>query len=81
MRKTFALVHLHHPRRQTIEKITVVRHKNDRPSIRSKKFFKPTNRLRIQMVGRLVQQQQVRLRHNSPSQRHPTLLPTRKRAH
>ncbi len=43
---------------QIVQESPVVRNKNDRSIVLSQIFFKPLKRIKIQMVGRFVQQQQ-----------------------
>ena len=70
------VIHLQNPRRDPVQKIPVMRHKQNRPWKILQITLQPHNRLRIQVVGRLIQQQNIRLRHQRPRQRHPTLLPS-----
>ena len=51
-----------------IEKFAVVRNHQDRAGIVLQIFLKPEQRFEVEMVGRFVEQQQVRLLHEQPRQ-------------
>ena len=42
--------------------------KDQRPVVSEQKFFEPGDRADVEMIGRLIQQQQVRLAHQSARQ-------------
>ena len=60
-----------------IHKITIMRNDQHRSVIIQQVIFQPLNRLHIQMVGRFVQQQYIRLRYKQTSERHSGLLTSR----
>src|ERR1700693_436526 len=74
MRVATAAVEFDDSRGNDNEKVAVVRHKNHRARKPLEKFFKPADRFRVEMIGRFVQQQQIRLRRQRPAQRHPPFL-------
>ena len=76
-----AVVDLDDPRRHPVQKVPVMRHKQHRPRKLPQENLKPLDRLRIQVVRRLIQQQQVRLRHQRTRQRHAPLFTTREPLH
>ena len=57
---TTATVELQDPARHVIKEVAVVSDHDDRTFILPQVPFQPGNGLRIEMVGRLVKQQQVR---------------------
>ena len=56
------------PLTMLIEKFAVVRNDHDRAGIRRQIFLEPEQRLEVEMVGRFVEHQQVRLLHEQPRQ-------------
>ena len=56
-----ATIQLDHTRRDTIEKRAVVGHEQHRALVFDQRVFEPGDRFDIEMVGRLVQNQQLRL--------------------
>ena len=53
---------------KTVEKFTVVGNQHDRSPVSAKMFLKPTKGFQVEMVGRFVQQEQVRLVHKKARQ-------------
>ena len=64
----------------TVQQITIVRDDQHSASISRQEALKPGQPLEVQVVGRLVQQQQLRLRKQSPYKREHVLLTARQRA-
>ena len=56
-----AAIQLEDPLRDVVQEVPIVRHGQDRPRVRLQVSFQPLHRLCIQMVRRLIEQQQVRL--------------------
>ena len=54
------LIHFHDSCCHTIQKVTVMRNHQDRSPELDQIFFQPFGHIEIQVVGRLVQNQQVR---------------------
>ena len=64
------------PAGDVVQKIAVVGYGDDRARIALEVLLQPLHRLRIQVIGRLVQQQDVRFLDQQPAQRHaPALAP------
>ena len=63
------------------EKRAVVRHEDQRRRPAEQEIFQPGDRVDIEMVRRLVEQQHVRLGDERPRQQHAPLHAGRKRAH
>ena len=61
-----------------IQKIPVVGHDEHRPPEALEIFLQPLDGIHVQMVGRLVQQQQIRSGEHQPGQIDPGLLPAGK---
>ncbi len=77
MGKGTALVDLDDPCGDDIEEITIVRDENDGTGKTFERVFQPADGLGVQMVRRLVQQQQVRLADERAAQGHPALFSAR----
>ena len=75
-----AVLHFKHARRQSIDEVAVVRNKNHRAGERRNRFQQHILGPHIQVVGRLVQQQKIRRRHQNPRQRKAVPLSARKHA-
>ena len=75
------LENLHHFGDDAVQKIAVMRYDHNRSLIVHQKSLQPPDRFHIQMVGRLVQKQDVRLCHKELPQRHARLLTSGKLAH
>src|SRR5664280_781885 len=67
-------------RRQRVDGALVVGDQDDRPAVRRQRLEHLTPTDRVEVVGRLVEQQDVRRRANQAGQRQPGLLPARQRA-
>ena len=76
-----APVQLHDARGHGIQKSAVVRDDNHAAFVGQQQLLQPANGGQIQMVGRLVQQQHIRLRHQRLGQRHALLAAARKLGH
>ncbi len=71
----FSPVDLQNLIRDLIEEIAVVCDHQNRAAERNQKLLQPLNHLRVQMIGRLVENQQIRRRQNRCHQGSPLLLP------
>ena len=71
----FSPVDLQNLIRDLIEEIAVVCNHQNRAAERNQKLLQPLDHLRIQMIGRLVENQQIRRRQNRCHQGSPLLLP------
>ena len=69
-----AAIELEDPLGDVVEEVTVVRHRDDGAGILLQIALEPRDRLGIQMVGRLIEQQHVGLRQQQPAQRDAALL-------
>jgi hypothetical protein len=74
-------VELEDPAGDVVEEVAIVGHRDDGPLVVVEVALEPPHRLRIQVVGRLVEQQQVRLAQQQPAQCHPAALAARERRH
>ena len=72
-----AAVDLDDARGQRAQEAAVVGDEHQRPAPLLEEAFQPVDRGDVEVIGRLVQQQQVRLRHQRPRQQHPALHPAR----
>ncbi|MPM80057.1 hypothetical protein SDC9_127102 [bioreactor metagenome] len=68
------MVEFENPGRHPVEEVTVVSHQQTAAAIGGEKFFDPADRLDVEMVGRLVQQQQIRLGNDRPRQSDPAFF-------
>ena len=66
-----ALTDVHDAADELVQELAVVRDEHDGAGIRFQIFLKPPQRFEVEMVGRLVEQQQVRLLHEQPGQIRP----------
>ena len=73
--KEAAPVDLHDARRQALEKGPVVGHEHERPFVPQKEFLEPEYGVDVQMVGRLVEKQEVRIVHEGPARKTRRLRP------
>ena len=64
----FAVVKLNDAGCDAVEKVAVVSDEQARPAVTGKELFDSGNRLHIEVVGRLVEQQQIRLADDGSSQ-------------
>ena len=78
VRDARTLVELEDPARHVVEEITVVRDRDDATRILGEMPLEPSDRVRIEMVGRLVEKEQVGLGEEEPAERHAPPLATRK---
>src|SRR5262249_58015578 len=69
-----AAIKLEDPAGHIVEKIAVVGDDQDRAGIIAQMAFEPADGLGVEMVGGLVEQQEVRLLEQQPAERHPTPL-------
>ena len=69
-----AAVEFEYPSRDVVEEIAVMGDDQDRARILPQMAFQPQHRFGVEMVGRLVQQQQVGLVEQQPAQRDPAAL-------
>ena len=65
---------LHHAGTDMVEKVTVVRDDQHAAAVGGQIVFKPGERLHVQVVGRLIQQQQIGLLQQQPRQAQTRLL-------
>ncbi len=73
-------VELEDPAGHVIQEVPVVRDGDDRARVLLQMLLEPLHALGVQVVRRLVEQQQVRLGQQQPAQRHPALLAAGKHA-
>ena len=74
----FSARQLHHPRRDSIKEIAVVRHEQTRPRVAREKILQPLDRTGIEVVGRFIENQEIRARQQGPAECHATLFPAGK---
>ncbi len=67
----FAVANLQNMRDKLVEEIAVVRNHQNRARISPQIFLEPLQRFQVEMIGRLVQHQQVRLLRQQPRQMRP----------
>ena len=72
-----AAVELDDPRGQLAEEDAVVRHEDQRAAIAQQKILQPGDGVDVQVVGRLVQEQDVRVAHQAAGQEDAPLEPGR----
>ena len=78
---TFATVEFQNPSGHVIKEVTVVRHGDYRSFILLQMLFQPVDAFCIQVVGRLVQQKDVRLLKQQAAQSHTAAFTSRKVLH
>ena len=66
-----AAVELDDPGRQPFQEDTVVGDEDDRAAVSEQERLQPADRVDVEVVGGLVEQQDVGLVHNGPGQEHP----------
>ncbi len=76
-----AAVELEDPARDVVEEVAVMRDRDHGALVVLQEPLEPGDRFGVQMVGRLIQQQQIGLRQQQPAERHPPPLAARERAH
>ena len=69
-RRQSSAVELDDARRETFEKRAIVRDEDDRAGVGREKRLEPFDRLDVEMVGRLVEQEQIGFRHERAGQQH-----------
>ena len=72
-----AAIELENPARHVVEEIAVVGDDQDRAGIGAQMAFEPVDRLGVEMVGRLVEQQQFGLFEQQPAERDAAALAAR----
>ena len=72
-----AAVEFEDPLGDVVEEVAIVRDGDDRRRIRLEIFFQPADRLGVEVVGGLVEQQHVGRGEQEAAQRHAALLATR----
>jgi hypothetical protein len=72
-----APVELEDPTGHVVEEVAVVGDGHDRPRVVAQEALQPGHRLGVEVVGGLVEQQQVGPRQQQPAQRHPAALAAR----
>ena len=77
----FSQTHFQGPVCHPFQKIPVVGHQQDSTGEALKIAFQPADHFRIQMVGGLIQEQQIRRMHQAGGQSHPLALPAGEGAH
>ena len=75
-RDTLATVQFQNPACHMIKEVSVVCHGNHCSLILLQMLFQPVDRLRIQVVGRLIEQQYIRLLQEQAAQRYTTAFAT-----
>ena len=65
-----AAIDLDDARRQPLQECPIVGHEHDRAGVLREKFLEPVDGVEVEMVGRLVEQQQIRLRDQRARQQH-----------
>ena len=74
VRNAAAAVEFQNPTRHVVEEVPVVRHRDDRPLEVPQEMLQPIHRFRVEMVGRLIEQQHVRILQQQLAERHPPLF-------
>src|SRR3990170_670866 len=64
-----------HPGGEPLHEHPVVRHEKHRAPVAQKEIFEPVYRFDVEVVCRLVEQEEVRLSHERPAEEHPPLIP------
>ena len=72
-------VELEDPAGHVVEEVAIVGHRDDRAGVHLQRPFQPGHRLGVEMVGRLVQEEQVGLGEEQAAERDPPSLTTRER--
>ncbi len=67
-------VELQDPLRDVVQEVAVVGDGDDRARVLGEEALQPLDRLGVEVVGRLVEQQQVGVLEQQPAQRHASLL-------
>ena len=74
-------VELHHPGGDPVEQVTVVGHEDHTAAARDQAPLEPRHRAQVEMVGRLVEYQELGWVGQRPGQRHPFGLPSGQGGH
>ena len=80
MRPCAAVGQLHDARGDVLEEVAIVRDEDHRAGEGAQEFLQPRDGRGVEMIGRLVEQQQVRLPGERAAERHAALLAARERA-
>ena len=80
-RDAVAAVELEDPARDVVEEVAVVGHRDDGAVVLVQVTLEPRDRLGVEVVGRLVEQQQVGLPEQQPAQRDAPALAAAQRSH
>ena len=75
-----AAIELENPAGDVVEEVAIVRDGDDRAGIVLEEALEPGDRFGVEMVGRLVEQQQVGRLQQQPAQRDAAALAARQRA-
>src|SRR6185437_4280577 len=78
-RDAVTAVELENPLRDVVEEIAIVRHRHHGARILFEVALEPGDRLRVEMVGGLIEQQHVGRGKQQPAERHAPLLTARER--
>ena len=78
---SFATVQFQNPSGYVVQEVTVVGYGNHRTFILLQMLFQPVDTFRVQVVGRLVQQQDIRLLQQQAAQGHTAALTSREVLH
>ncbi|EFK95644.1 conserved hypothetical protein, partial [sediment metagenome] len=79
--ETAAVVELQDPGRDVVEEVAVVGHQHDGAVVLLQVVLEPGHRLGVEVIGRLVEQQQVRSLEQQPAEGHAALLASGERRH
>ncbi len=80
-RDAAAAVQLQDPLRHVVQEVAVVGDRDDGPAVLAEEPLQPLDRLGVEMVRRLVEQEQVRVLEQQPAERHAALLAAREPGH
>ncbi len=80
-RNAFAAVELEDPARHVVEEVTVVGHGDHRTLVLLQMLLEPVDRLGVEVVRRLVEQQHVGLLQQEAAERHTASLAARQHVH
>ena len=70
-------VEFQNPASDVVQKVTIMRNRDDRALVVLQVVLQPGDRFRVQVVGWLVQEQDIRFGQKQPGQRHTPPLPSR----
>ena len=76
-----ATIELENPTRDVVEEVSIVGHRDHRPGVLLQRTLEPRDRLGVEMVGRLVEEQQVGPREKQSAQGDPASLATGEDGH